>query len=116
MNLENITFDEDGEYYLVDDGHITQADDYEFISKANIMEDDYKENIFYVTFKDSFLGDFENESIARDLDEHLEKLEGIEKLYWEDSEYFHITYKEGQDLPTLIKSIDDYLIKLSKEE
>jgi len=108
-----LVFDEEGLHYLVDSEHVSEAEGYEFISSAYVDKEDLKDRKLYITFRDGYLSDFNSEDIARDLDDHLGKVDGIEKSYQEDREFFEITFEEGQDIPALIKKIDAAVTELS---
>lgn len=116
MALENLTFDEEGFHYFVDSGHVWQAEGYEFVSSAYVHQEDVKDRILYVVFKDGFLADLNSEEIAEQLDEKLKKIQGVESVLWEDRELFNITFKEGQSVQELIKRIDSKMLELSEED
>ncbi|MBT5023409.1 hypothetical protein HOK51_10975 [Candidatus Woesearchaeota archaeon] len=117
MDKNDFVFDEEGDCYLVNSGHVSEAKGYEFVSSAYVSEEDFDEGkrVLYVEFRDGYLGDFKSDAVARDLDEKLAEMEGFEDIYWEDREFFHFTYKADQtDLKGLVKQIDKKVIELSK--
>lgn len=116
MTPENLKFDEEGFHYFMNSEHVWQADGYEFISSAYICEEDYRDRVLYITFKDGFLADFSSEEIVEQLDEKLKKIRGVESVLWEDRELFNITFREGELIPDLIKRIDKKMVELSKEQ
>jgi len=114
MSLDKeLKFDEEGFHYFVNSGHVFEAEGYNFICSAYIHEDDFKDRILCIEFKDGYLADFQDEGIADALDERLREIPGVDDVYWEDQELFNITYKEGQAIPELIKKIDAKVTELS---
>lgn len=113
MAESELRFDEEGLHYFVDSGHVSEAEGYKFISSAYVDKEDFEDRLLYVEFRDGYLGDFQSERVANELDEKLRKVQGVEDAYWEDREFFHITYGEGQKIPELIKRIDSKVTELS---
>lgn len=70
--------------------------------------------VLYVEFRNAYVGDFQSEEAAMDLNRSLEKVEGVEDVNWEDREFFHIFYKEGVSLLELLKRIDEKVTEVSK--
>jgi len=117
MTLENkLKFDEEGFHYFVESSHVSNAKGYNFINSAYVHENNFKDRILYVVFRDGYLADFGSEIIADLLDDKLREIEGIEGVYWEDRELFNITYKEGQSIKKLINTIDKKVTELSEFE
>lgn len=113
MTAEELEFDEEGFYYFVESEHVSEAENYNFISSAYIHKDDFEDRVLYVEFKDGYLADFKSEAVAENLDERLKEVDGVEDVDWEDRELFNIYYKEGQNIHDLVKRIDAKVTELS---
>ncbi|MBW2995100.1 hypothetical protein KY312_02005 [Candidatus Woesearchaeota archaeon] len=117
MTLENeLQFDEDGCHYFVNSKDLCEAKGYKFVARAHVENDSLQDRILYVTLKNGWIGDFASEDVVMETDRNLDRVEGVEETYWEDREYFHITYEKDQDLPELIKRIDAKLDELSQRK
>lgn len=114
MTLDNkLEFDEEGFHSFVDSGHVSEAEDYSFVSSAYVCKDDFEDRVLYVEFRDGYLADFQSEAITDEVDERLKEVEGVEDVYWEDRELFNLTYQEGLSIPDLIKRIDAKMVEIS---
>lgn len=108
--LENIEFDEEWFY----DFEVPST--FDFIEWISIDEEDYKEWIIKITFRDGYLADFISEDIAEELDEYLHEIDWVEEVYWEDREYFHITHDQTQTIMEMAEKIEDEMNKLSRKK
>jgi|TARA_B100002003_G_C14137523_1_gene547129 hypothetical protein len=105
-------FDEDGEYSLVETISFDKpAVGYNAISEAYVSEGKISKGVLYIELRKDILG---LSDMTGDISEKIEELENVKKVFWADSGYFAIDYKNKEDLSLLLYNVDDIASDIMK--